>query len=127
MFRQVLERVRASAAFSFRVRRCVSEISWRQPLKSHDVEMIDFEGTKMILKVDGQVYRVNLPSISSRLTKAKDAARRSYSVSPSGYGVHWPDIDEDLTIDGLIAAAHPARPKTSEAPLLLKEQPQHNL
>jgi hypothetical protein len=77
----------------------------------------------MILKVDGQVYRVDLPSISTRLANAKDAARRSYSISPSGFGVHWPDIDEDLTIDGLIASARPAQPKIGEAPLLLKKQP----
>jgi hypothetical protein len=92
-------------------------------MKFHDVQMIDFEGAKMILKVDGQVYRVDLPALSARLAIARDAARRSYSISPSGYGVHWPDLDEDLTIDGLIAAALPAQPKTSEAPLLLKEEP----
>jgi hypothetical protein len=88
--------------------------------------MIDFEGTKMILKVDGQVYRVDLPSISFRLANANDAARRSYSISPSGYGVHWPDIDEDLTIDGLIAAARSAPPKAVPEPFLLKEQPLQN-
>jgi hypothetical protein len=32
---------------------------------------------------------------------------------PSGYGVHWPEIDEDLTIDGLIASARLAQPKES--------------
>jgi hypothetical protein len=74
-------------------------------MRIHDVQMIDFEGAKMILKVDGQVYRVDLSSISIRLANAKDAARRSYSVSSSGNGVHWPDVDENLTIDGLIAAA----------------------
>jgi hypothetical protein len=92
-------------------------------MKFHDVQMIDFEGAKMILTADGQVYRVDLTSISARLANANDAARRSYSISPSGYGVHWPDIDEDLTVDGLIAAARPAQPKAGPAPLLLKEQP----
>jgi hypothetical protein len=91
-------------------------------MKIHDVQMIDFEGTKMVLTVDGQVYRVDLTSISVRLANAKEAARRSYSIAPSGYGVHWPDIDEDLSIDGLIAAAQPVQPGTSGAPLLLKEQ-----
>jgi hypothetical protein len=91
--------VRVSAAFL-----CAREISRRQLLKIHDVQMIDFEGTKMVLTVDDQVYSVDLPSISSRLANAKDAARRSYSISPSGYGVHWPALDEDLTIDGLIAS-----------------------
>ena len=91
----------------------------------HDVQMIDFEGTKMVLTVDGQVYRVDLPSDSARLANAKDAARRSYSVSPSGYGVHWPVIDEDLTIDGLIASAQQIQAKSEETPLLLKEEPPH--
>jgi hypothetical protein len=92
-------------------------------MKIHDVQLIDFKGTNMLLTVDGHVYRVDLPLISSRLANAKDTARRSYSISPSGYGVHWPEIDEDLSIDGLIAAAQPVEPKTIEAPLLLKEQP----
>jgi len=84
--------------------------------------MIDFEGAKMVLTVDGQVYRVDLPSVSARLANAKDAARRSYSISPSGYGVHWPHIDEDLSIDGLIASARLAQGKTGEGALLIKEQ-----
>jgi len=25
-------------------------------------------------------------------------------VSPSGYGIHWPELDEDLSIDGMIKA-----------------------
>ena len=79
----------------------------------------------MVLTVDGQVYRVDLPSVSARLAKANDAARRSYSISPSGYGIYWTDIDEDLSIDGLIASTRPAPPKTAETPLLLKEQPPH--
>jgi hypothetical protein len=77
-------------------------------MKIHDVQMIDFDGASMILKVDGQVYRVDVPSISVRLAKAKSTARRSYSLSPSGYGIHWPEIDEDLTVDGLIEAAQSA-------------------
>jgi hypothetical protein len=94
-------------------------------MKIHDVQMIDFEGPRMILTVDGNIYRIELPAVSTRLANAKDAARRSYSISPSGYGVHWPDIDEDLTIDGLIASARQTQSQAEETPLLLKEQPPH--
>jgi hypothetical protein len=80
-------------------------------MKIHDVQTIDFEGNKMILAVDGQVYRVDLPSISTRLANANEPAHRSYSISASGYGVHWPEIDEDLTIDGLIASSQVDLPK----------------
>jgi hypothetical protein len=92
-------------------------------VKFHNVQQIDFEGTNMVLGVDGQVYRINLASVSERLARAGDAARRSYSVSPSGYGIHWPGIDEDLTIDGLIESTKPTHTKVGGAPLVLKEEP----
>ncbi|HZM03996.1 MAG TPA: DUF2442 domain-containing protein [Candidatus Saccharimonadales bacterium] len=85
--------------------------------------MIDFEGERLVLSVDGNTYEVDLPSVSTRLASAKDAVRRSYSISPSGYGIHWPQIDEDLTIDGLIASARLAETKATIAPLSLHEQP----
>jgi len=90
-------------------------------MKRHEVQSIDFDGPTMTLKVDGQIYSVNLPCISERLAHAADAARRSYSVSPSGYGIHWPQIDEDLTVDGLIASAKGAA--VEQAAYALKEAP----
>jgi hypothetical protein len=39
--------------------------------------------------------------------------RTRWKVSGAGYGIHWPDIDEDLSTEGLLrgapAAAEPAR------------------
>jgi hypothetical protein len=29
-----------------------------------------------------------------------------YEISPSGYGIRWPLIDEDLSIDGLLGVRH---------------------
>ncbi len=95
--------------------------------KFHNVQHIDFEGPNMVLTVDGQAYRVDLASVSERLAKAGDAARRSFSISPSGYGIHWPEIDEDLSIDGLIASGHPVQTKTGGTPLVLKDQPPDHL
>jgi len=43
-----------------------------------------------------------LAKISSRLLKASQTERLRFEVSPSGYGIHWPLIDEDLSIDGLL-------------------------
>jgi hypothetical protein len=83
----------------------MAEIPWRQLVKLHNVQKIDFEGADMILTVDGQVYRVNLTLVSKRLAGAEEPVRRRYSVSPSGYGIHWPEIDEDLTVAGLIAVS----------------------
>lgn len=26
----------------------------------------------------------------------------NYEISPSGYGIHWPDLDEDLSVYGFL-------------------------
>jgi hypothetical protein len=79
-------------------------------MKFHNVQKIEFEGPDMVLMVDDRVHRVNLAKISERLAHADEAARRTYDVSPSGYGIHWPEVDEDLTVDDLVAAAAGAYP-----------------
>jgi len=42
--------------------------------------------------------------VSKRLSKASLRERKKFEISPSGYGIHWPIIDEDLSIDGLLAS-----------------------
>ncbi|HEY5409662.1 MAG TPA: DUF2442 domain-containing protein [Caulobacteraceae bacterium] len=37
-----------------------------------------------------------------RLAKADPEARRVWEPSAAGLGIHWPLIDEDLSIDGLL-------------------------
>ena len=36
-------------------------------------------------------------------------------LSPSGYGIHWPELDEDLLIDGLLRAGGIAKCKEHSA------------
>jgi hypothetical protein len=31
--------------------------------------------------------------------------KANFQLSPWGYGIHWPEVDEDLSIDGMIKAA----------------------
>lgn len=73
--------------------------------KQHEVESLDFEGDWMILEVDGQVYRLPLAQVSDRLANASEADRKIYRIAPSGYGIHWPTLDEDLSINGLLRLA----------------------
>jgi hypothetical protein len=88
-------------------------------VRMHNVQKIDFDGARMVLTVNGQVYRVDLASVSPRLAHANDAARRCFSISPSGYGIHWPEVDEDLTVHGLIASHQ----KAEETHCRMKEEP----
>ncbi len=61
----------------------------------------------MMLRVDGKEYKIDIAKESDRLAKATQEQRENFEVSPTGYGIHWPDLDEDLSIDGLIDAKHP--------------------
>ncbi len=56
--------------------------------------------------MDGKEYRVNLKKQSRILLNANDEEKNHYEISPSGYGIHWPYLDEDLSIDGLIGIKH---------------------
>jgi hypothetical protein len=73
--------------------------------KLHEVTQVDFEDNHLILSVDGETYQFPLEVISPRLAAATDAERRVYQISPSGYGIHWLGIDEDLSINGLLKLA----------------------
>ena len=74
--------------------------------KAHDVQNLVIAGTTMHLEVDGKKYETDITKQSERLAKATQEQREKYEISPSGYGIHWPDVDEDLSIDGLIGVKH---------------------
>jgi len=74
--------------------------------KTHEVEQVSFAGTVMRLRVDGRDYEIDVASQSKRLAGASPEERENFVVSPLGYGIHWPDVDEDLSVDGLIGVKH---------------------
>ncbi len=37
-----------------------------------------------------------------RLLQATPAQRENWEIVGAGYGIHWPDIDEDLSAEGLL-------------------------
>jgi Protein of unknown function (DUF2442) len=39
---------------------------------------------------------------SAKLATASETARMQAELSPGGYGVHWPLLDEDLSVQGLL-------------------------
>ena len=74
--------------------------------RAYHVETISFSGNTMLLRVDGKDYEVDISQQSQRLASATPEQRQNFVVSPSGYGIHWPDLDEDLSVDGLIGVSH---------------------
>lgn len=82
--------------------------------RAHVVSAVEFVGTVLRLRVDGKDYEIEVTRHSRRLAAATPAQRLNFEVSPSGYGIHWPDLDEDLSIDSLIGVQH-ASPWTRTA------------
>jgi hypothetical protein len=40
-----------------------------------------------------------------RLLHATPAQRANWEIVGAGYGIHWPDVDEDLSAEGLLRGA----------------------
>ncbi len=73
--------------------------------KAHDVQAIHANESYLYLTVDGKSYRIRWTDCSPLLAKATQAQRQRFQVTPSGYGIHWPEIDEDLAITPLLKNA----------------------
>lgn len=37
-----------------------------------------------------------------RLANGTPAERGNFQISSAGYGIHWPDLDEDIGVEGLL-------------------------
>ena len=59
---------------------------------------------------DGRVISVPL-AWSWRLSDATPEQRDNFEILGDGHGVHWPDVDEDLSVDGMFHGIPATRPK----------------
>ena len=55
---------------------------------------------------DGRIISVPLIWFP-RLKDAEESQRRNCEIGPAGIGLHWPELDEDLSVAGLLAGADP--------------------
>ena len=63
--------------------------------------------------MDGRTITVPL-AWYPRLANATAEQRATWEIAGGGYGIHWPEIDEDLSTEGLLRGA-PAPASTSTA------------
>ena len=61
--------------------------------------------------VDGRVLSVPL-AWSWRLSEATARQRARFRLIGDGQGVHWPDIDEDISVEGMLHGVPAHRPQT---------------
>jgi hypothetical protein len=81
------------------------------------IEIVDDEITAFL--ADGRKISVPL-AWSWRLSDATPKQRQHYEIIGNGQGVHWPDIDEDISIEGMLLGVparrpHPLRMSESQA------------
>ncbi len=50
-----------------------------------------------------------------RLLDASEAQRKNWRIAGGGYGIHWPDVDEDLSTEGLLRGAPAPRQRPAPA------------
>ena len=62
------------------------------------------EDTLAVDLADGRTIIVPL-AWYPRLLNATPEQRSHWKVSGAGYGIHWPEIDEDLSTEGLLRGA----------------------
>jgi len=72
-----------------------------------DIRVRDVHVEKETLTVDLMDGRTIAVPIAwyPRLLAATPAQRRDWELAGGGYGIHWPDIDEDLSTEGLLRGA----------------------
>lgn len=71
--------------------------------QAHNVRCTDV--ALVIELVDGRTITVPLVWFP-RLSSASEKQLKNWELLGDGEGIHWPDIDEDLSVKGLLAGAH---------------------
>jgi len=70
--------------------------------KLNNIETIEFTKETLLIKIDNIMHQLDLKVISNKLLKASEEERNNYIISPSNYGIHWPMIDEDISLNILL-------------------------
>jgi hypothetical protein len=61
---------------------------------------------------DGRIFSIPI-SWFPRLQNATIKERRNFRLIGGGIGIHWPDIDEDISIEGLVLGRPSGESQTS--------------
>lgn len=65
---------------------------------------VTFHGESFFVTLaDGRELQIPLSRVST-LTRGGADQRLKVSISPSGKGLHWEELDEDLSVEGLLHA-----------------------
>lgn len=87
-------------------------MSTTEPKAGERVKDVRFTRDTLVVDLtDGRSVSVPL-AWYPRLQSATPAQRTNWKVSGAGFGIHWPDVDEDLSVDGLLRGSPASRGST---------------
>ena len=70
---------------------------------------VAFDADRLIVDLmDGRTISVPL-AWYPRLHAATPEQRTRWEIAGGGYGIHWPDVDEDLSTEGMLRGAPAAK------------------
>lgn len=74
-------------------------------------EQVRFTDEEMVVALtDGR--KISVPIVwFPRLADASPEERENYELMGEGEGIHWPDLDEDLSVHGLLTGYRPSEPE----------------
>jgi hypothetical protein len=73
-----------------------------------NVQVSEDEITAFLL--DGRTISVPI-AWSWRLSEATPEQRLNFEIIGDGLGIHWPDIDEDISVEGMLYGTPAPRPR----------------
>ena len=71
-------------------------------MEAYKISNIYFEQENLVLVLNDQQFFFKINEISKKLANADEKERNNFQISPFGYGIHWPSLEEDLSINGLL-------------------------
>ena len=79
------------------------------PNADERVAGVSFDAERLIVDLmDGRTIAVPI-AWYPRLADASVAQRKIWEIAGAGYGIYWPELDEDLSVEGLLRGAPAAR------------------
>jgi hypothetical protein len=72
---------------------------------------VQFTASELVVGLtDGRTICVPLVCFP-RLLAASEAQRGHWELLSNGEGIHWPEVDEDLSVEGLLRGVSAPQPK----------------
>ena len=63
---------------------------------------IEATDAELVVRLVDREVRIRWERCSPVLAAATADERRRAELSPGGYGIHWPSLNEDLSVGGLV-------------------------